>query len=79
MVPVGKGDDGFFRSPNPMLSPCLTDVEGVFVAGNAAGPKDIPDSIVEAGAAAMEAANYLRAAGGEPVPLLAEKESDIHA
>jgi heterodisulfide reductase subunit A-like polyferredoxin len=38
-------------------------VEGIFVAGAAAGPKDIPDSIVEAGAAAMEAAIYLRRNG----------------
>jgi heterodisulfide reductase subunit A len=31
----------------------------VFVAGVAACPKDIVDTIAEAGAAAMEAANYL--------------------
>jgi heterodisulfide reductase subunit A2 len=31
----------------------------VFVAGAAAGPKDIVDSIAEAGAAAMEASRYL--------------------
>jgi heterodisulfide reductase subunit A len=37
----------------------LTDIEGVFVAGVAAGPKDIVDTIAEAGAAAMEASNYL--------------------
>jgi heterodisulfide reductase subunit A len=36
-------------------------MEGVFVAGAAAGPKDIVDSIAEAGAAAMEAAKYLTA------------------
>ena len=39
----------------PKLAPTLTDLAGVFVAGAAAGPKDIVDSIVEAGAAAMEA------------------------
>ena len=33
----------------------------MFVAGVANGPKDIPDAIVEAGAAAMEAAIYLEA------------------
>jgi heterodisulfide reductase subunit A len=36
-------------------------MEGVFVAGAAAGPKDIVDSIAEAGGAAMEAAKYLTA------------------
>jgi heterodisulfide reductase subunit A len=34
-------------------------VEGIFVAGAAAGPKDIVDTITESGAAAMEAAKYL--------------------
>jgi heterodisulfide reductase subunit A len=34
-------------------------MEGVFVAGAAAGPKDIVDTITESGAAAMEAAKYL--------------------
>jgi heterodisulfide reductase subunit A2 len=74
VVPVSKGMDGFIRSPNPMLSPCLTDVEGIFVAGNASGPKDIPDSIIEAGAAAMEAANYLHAASPDREPVLAGEE-----
>jgi len=41
------------------MAPTLTDLEGVFVAGAAAGPKDIVDSIAEAGAAAMEASTYL--------------------
>jgi heterodisulfide reductase subunit A len=36
-------------------------MDGVFVAGAAAGPKDIVDTITEAGAAAMEAAKYMTA------------------
>jgi heterodisulfide reductase subunit A len=43
------------------MAPSLTDVDGVFVAGVAAGPKDIVDTITEAGGAAMEAAKYLAA------------------
>ncbi|HEX2987141.1 MAG TPA: CoB--CoM heterodisulfide reductase iron-sulfur subunit A family protein [Chloroflexota bacterium] len=52
--------DGFLRLPSAKLRPARTDREGVFVAGTAAGPKDIVDSIVEGGAAAMEASNFLR-------------------
>jgi len=37
----------------------LTSIEGVFVAGTAAGPMDIPDSILSAGSAASEAAGYV--------------------
>ncbi|MBN1335466.1 MAG: CoB--CoM heterodisulfide reductase iron-sulfur subunit A family protein [Deltaproteobacteria bacterium] len=60
VIPVQIGSDGFVLSEHASLAPCRTRVPGVFVAGTASGPKDIPDSIVEAGAAAMEAANHLR-------------------
>ncbi len=50
--------DGFVSCPDP-LAPTRSSGEGVFVAGCAAGPKDIVDSIVEAGAAASEAGSYL--------------------
>ncbi len=58
-----QADDGFIRSTHPKSAPCRTSEDGVFVAGVAAGPKDIPDSVVEAGAAAMEASKYLRQNG----------------
>ncbi len=56
---VGTGDDRFIHTIHPSIAPTLTDQEGIFVAGAASGPKDIVDSIAEAGAAAMEAANYM--------------------
>jgi heterodisulfide reductase subunit A len=58
---VSTGSDGFIKTAKPKIAPSVTEVEGVFVAGAAAGPKDIVDSIAEAGAAAMEAAKYLTA------------------
>jgi heterodisulfide reductase subunit A len=59
---VSTASDSFIRTIQPKLSPTLTDVEGMFVAGVAAGPKDIVDTIAEAGAAAMEASKYLSGA-----------------
>lgn len=59
-VPI-DGEDGFVRLPAPNLSPSVTDRPGVFVTGTAAGPMDIVDSIVLAGAAAAETAAYLQA------------------
>ncbi|MEJ2659406.1 MAG: CoB--CoM heterodisulfide reductase iron-sulfur subunit A family protein [Desulfobacteraceae bacterium] len=56
---VGTGADRFITSIRPRMAPSVTDMEGVFVTGAAAGPKDIVDSIAESGAAAMEAANYM--------------------
>ncbi len=58
LSPVQIAGDGFVATPDP-VSPCATNVPGIFVAGAAAGPKDIVDSIAEAGAAAMEAGRYL--------------------
>jgi heterodisulfide reductase subunit A len=58
--PVSVADDAFIKSAMPKIAPTLTDMEGVFVAGVAAGPKDIVDTIAEAGAAAMEASLYLQ-------------------
>ncbi len=59
-VPVMRDDDGFVKCASPKTAPALTDQPGILVAGTAAGPKDIVDTIAKAGAAAMEAANYMR-------------------
>jgi heterodisulfide reductase subunit A len=53
-------DDHFIQCAMPQVQPTVTPMDGVFVAGVAAGPKDIVDSIAEAGAAAIEAANFIR-------------------
>lgn len=77
-VPTGK--DGFVSIPSPNIAPCVSDRPGIFVTGTAAGPMDIVDSIVMAGAAATEAAVYLmerRARSG--VASIAKNEELIHA
>ncbi|MBW1636060.1 MAG: CoB--CoM heterodisulfide reductase iron-sulfur subunit A family protein [Deltaproteobacteria bacterium] len=57
---VNCGQDGFIQSILPKIAPTVTNIDGVYTAGVAAGPKDIVDTITEAGAAAMEAANYIK-------------------
>ncbi|MDX2441178.1 MAG: FAD-dependent oxidoreductase [Desulfobacterales bacterium] len=59
VCPVSKDSDQFITSIKPKISPVLTDMDGVFVAGAAAGPKDIVDTITESGSAAMEAAKFM--------------------
>ncbi len=59
VIEVEVAEDGFLETPQAKVNPSYTTMEGVFVAGVAAGPKDIPDAIVEAGEAAMSAASYL--------------------
>jgi heterodisulfide reductase subunit A len=79
-VPIA-GDDGFINIPAPNLSPSVTGRSGVFVTGAAAGPMDIVDSIVLAGAAAAEAAAYLEAKDGHIPnngrPASVKKESEL--
>ena len=50
----------FIDVPHNALDPVATSVPGVFVAGAAAGPKDLDDSIGMAGTAAIKAAGLVR-------------------
>jgi heterodisulfide reductase subunit A len=53
-------DDYFFvKEVNEDINPARTSIDGVFVAGAASGARDIPDSILHAGAAAAQAAAYV--------------------
>jgi len=52
-IPVGA--DGFFLEAHPKLRPVDTTVDGIFVCGTSAGPKDIPDTVSQARAAASGA------------------------
>ena len=49
----------YVPASDELLSPSITSMEGVFVAGTASGPMDIPDTILSAGNASAEAATYL--------------------
>jgi heterodisulfide reductase subunit A len=49
------GTEGWFLEKHPKLAPVSTFTDGVFIAGCCQGPKDIPDSVAQAGAAAAEA------------------------
>ncbi len=59
-MPISVSSDGFVTVPKPTIEPCRTNEPGIFVAGTAAGPKDIVDAIAEAGAAAMAVSGYLK-------------------
>ena len=53
---------GFIQTPGEPMDPVSTSVPGIFVAGAAAGPKDLEDTIGMAGAAAVRAVHALREA-----------------
>jgi heterodisulfide reductase subunit A len=70
---VSQAQDGFVQTPWVNLSPCQTSRTGIFVTGTAAGPMDIVDSIVMAGAAAAEAAGYLQSLREPALPVIEEE------
>jgi len=53
-------DSGFYKEIDEKVANIVTRAPGVFIAGTATGPKNIPDSIAQAGAAAYMSTNYLR-------------------
>ena len=60
ILPIPIDDDGFFVTANPKIDPVTTSLKGVFTAGVAESPKDIPDSVAQASAAAMKASIVLK-------------------
>ncbi len=51
----GCSHAGFFIERHPKLEPVSTVTDGIFIAGCCQGPKDIPDTVAQAGAAAAGA------------------------
>ena len=52
---LGRSADGFFLERHAKLDPVATMSEGILIAGCCQGPKDIPDSVAQASAAAARA------------------------
>ena len=52
---LGRTADGFFAEAHPKLRPVETNTEGVFLAGTCQGPRDVPDTVAHASAAAAQA------------------------
>lgn len=50
----------YIKQPDLLQNPASTSITGVFVAGTATAPMDIPDTIMSAGAAAAETSGYLK-------------------
>jgi heterodisulfide reductase subunit A len=55
LLKLPRSSDDFFLELHPKLRPVDTAVDGVFLAGCCQGPKDIPDTVAQAKAAASSA------------------------
>ena len=58
---ISRSPDGFFLERHPKLAPIETTTDGIFLAGTCQGPKDIPDSVAQGGAAAAAALSLMDA------------------
>ena len=65
---ISRSPDGFFLEKHPKLAPVETATAGVYLAGACQGPKDIPDSVAQGGAAAAAALSMLDAGSVELEP-----------
>jgi len=73
---VSRSEDGFFLEKHPKLAPVDTASGGIFVAGACQGPKDIPDAVAQAGAAAAAALAMMDRGEVELEPSIAEVDTD---
>ncbi|MEW6139484.1 MAG: FAD-dependent oxidoreductase [Thermodesulfobacteriota bacterium] len=68
---------GFFMELHPKLGPVETALTGIYVAGAAQGPKDIPESVAQGGAAAGEVLTLFSVGQVEIEPTVARLEERL--
>ena len=56
---IGQRADGFFLETHPKLAPVNTPTDGVFIAGCCEAPRDVPDTVAQASAAASKALSLI--------------------
>ncbi len=56
---IGRSEDGFLLEAHPKLRPVDTNTDGVFLAGACQAPRDVPDTVAHANAAAGQCLSLL--------------------
>jgi heterodisulfide reductase subunit A2 len=74
---LSKSADGFLLEAHPKLRPIDTLTDGIYLAGVAQGPKDIPDSVAMASGAAARAAIPMIKGEVEIEPIIAFSDEDV--
>ena len=72
---VSTDKDGWLTEAHPKLRPVETPTAGVFLCGTAQGPKDIPDTVAQASAAAAKVLGLLAKDELETSPLISMVET----
>ena len=74
---ISKSADGFLMEAHPKLRPVDTLTDGIYLAGVAQGPKDIPDAVAQASGAAARAAIPMIKGEVEIEPIVAAVDEEV--
>lgn len=74
---ISCSSEGFFLEKHPKLAPVNTASDGIFIAGACQGPKDIPDTVAQADAAAAQALALIDHGVIEAEPAIAWVDENI--
>jgi heterodisulfide reductase subunit A len=74
---ISCSQDTFFLERHPKLAPVSTFSDGIFLAGTCQSPKDIPDTVAQAGAAASEALALADKGTFDLEPITAEIDEEL--
>jgi heterodisulfide reductase subunit A len=69
---IGYDTDGWLSEAHPKLRPVETNTAGIFLAGACQGPKDIPETVAQASAAAAKVLGLFAAAELQRDPVVAQ-------
>jgi heterodisulfide reductase subunit A len=74
---IACGAEGFLREAHPKLRPLEALTAGIFLAGAAQGPKDIPEAVAQASGAAAKVVALLSQPKLEHAPEVAEVQEEL--
>ena len=77
LLNIQCSSEGFFMERHPKMAPVETFTDGIFLAGACQGPKDIPDTIAQANAAAAQALALIDKGHVELEPNTAYVDEDL--
>ena len=75
MVGASTDKDGWIQEAHPKLRPVETNTGGVFLAGTCQGPKDIPDTVAQASAAAVKVCALFSKSEMETDPMISHVDT----
>jgi heterodisulfide reductase subunit A len=77
LLNLSQSPDGFLLERHPKLDPTATTNDGIYIAGCAQGPKDIPDTVAQASSAAAKMLGVIARGELEIDPVKAEVVEEL--